>query len=206
MKTRHEAGVRIETAVRGLLHHGALRQAEHVFDQGWKSALLPHLPLRHPFMLAHIDHHGVTRMLDALKERDGAIELRLLPGVDRRQPKQVGVGLAGEDHLIGFLPADARELLDGAGEYADLYEPKILAMRGLESGDVKFEMELIRPDLRQCSSCTTLHVGEHENCDECRSKRRRKTKTLDETAERPAVPVATAFSHLAAAQHDSRVA
>lgn len=194
----HQRGVQLETKVRGLLHHGAVQQAQRAFDQDWRRSLLPHLPLRYPFVLERLDRRGVSRLLEVLQKED-SFSLQLIYKVDPHHPDAVGVGLKGEDHLFGFLPSEALEVIDEAGEHADLYEPKILAVRGIQSGNMSFEMELARPDLRQCSACGILHTGDKENCEECRSKRRRKKKSLEETQEAPPVPVSSAFNHLARA-------
>lgn len=198
MATRHETAKQMDTRVRGLVHHGAIGQATRELESNWSRSLLPHLPLRHPFVLERINSQGVARMLEVLKNAP-AVELRLLPGVDPRHPSMIGVGLAGEDNVIGFLSDDAADILDEAGEYSSLYEPKLLALR-TDRGQKSVECELARPDLRQCSACSELHTGEHENCDECRGKRRRKKKTLAETAEQAPVPVSSAFETLSVAQ------
>lgn len=198
MKDRHEKGVKLETTVDGLLQHGALGQAQRVFDKDWTDTLLHSLPLRHAFLLDRPERAGVTRLLD-LAEEGEPIELVLMRGVDRRRKKQIAVGISGEDIVVGWLPQEVLDILEEAGDFAEIYEPKILAARGLQTGKIQFEMEIARPDLRQCSACNRIHMGEHENCDDCRSKRRRKKRKLEETAEPPPVPVAQAFHNIAEA-------
>ena len=203
MESRHSAGVKLETTVNGLLQHGALGQAQRVFDRDWESTLIASLPLRHSFLLERPDRAGVSSLLD-LAEAGESVELCLLKGVDRRKKKQIAVGIQGSDTVVGWLPEDCLNLLQEAGDYADIYQPAILAARGLQSGNIQFEMEITRPDLRQCSACQVLHTGEHENCEDCRALRRRKKRKLEETVETPAVPVAQAFNDIAEASHQVR--
>jgi hypothetical protein len=197
MQTRHEHGVRLETTVRGLLHHRAVRRAHRIFDQEWELTVLPQLPLRHPFEIERLDNQGMRMLL----ERDAAneaVSLHLKRGVDRRMPAAVAVVASSEskEEAIGFLSAEAQAVLERAGDYAELYSVKPLQLTGIGTGNLQFQMELVRPDLRQCSSCGALHADEHVNCEECRKKRRRKQKTLEETAEVAPVAMQSAFRAL----------
>jgi hypothetical protein len=197
MVTRHEHAVRLQTKVHGLVHQGNVPGAIRVFDQGWQSTMLHNLPARYPFLLDKVDRRGVRQLITLAKDGiDAPPELRALPGVDPINPERVGVGIQGEDNVLGFLPDDALELLDGAGDLADIYDLRLLAVRPTDKGSHNVEVELVRPDLRQCSACTDLHTGEHENCDSCRSRRRRKNRTLEETAEVPSVPTLQAFEDI----------
>jgi hypothetical protein len=90
----------------------------------------------------------------------------------------------------------------GGGTYADIYEPKILAIRGLQAGKVEFEMELVRPDFRHCIACERIHTGDEEKCDSCLAEGRRKKPRKEATTEAPAVPVAQAFHNIAEAHHN----
>lgn len=203
MKERHDKALKLEATVDGLLHHGALGQAQRVFDQDWADTILHSLPLRSAFLLDRPDRAGVSKLLD-LAEEGKPVELILMRGVDRRRKRQIAVGISGDDVVVGWLPEEMLEMLQGAGEFAELYEPKILAARGIQSGKIQFEMELARPDLRQCSACNRIHVGEHENCEDCRAKRRRKKRKLEETAETPPVPVAKAFHEISEARQTKK--
>lgn len=203
MKDRHDKAVKLETTVDGLLQHGALTQAQRVFDRDWAETMLASLPLRQSFILDRPDRAGVARLLD-LAESGEELEVKLMYGVDRRRKRQIALGIEGQDVVVGWLPEEILEMLSETGDFAELYTPKILAARGLQSGKIEFEVELARPDLRQCSACNNLHVGEHENCDDCRSKRRRKKRKLEETAETPPVPVSQAFHNIAEAHHSNK--
>ena len=205
MKDRHEKAVKMEATVDGLLHHGALSQAQRVFDKNWAETILASLPLRQAFLLERPDRAGFSRLLD-LAEKGEKFDLVLMRGVDRRRKKQIAVGIEGEGLVVGWLPEEMLEMLSDAGDYSGLYQPGILAARGLQTGTMQFEMELIRPDLRQCSHCNNLHVGQHENCKECRQKRRPKKRSLEETVEAPAVPVSQAFHNIAEAAHSKKKA
>lgn len=197
MMTRHERGVKLETTVRGLLHHRALKQAHRIFDQEWERTILPHLPLRHPFELTRLDKRGIAMMIER-SEGDKPLALELRQGIDPRAKNATAVVVsAGKKmEVIGFLSKDAEGVLSQAGEYADLYEPKPLQITGVLSGKLVFQMELVRPDLRQCSACDALHTADEINCEDCRKRRRRKTKSLEETAEQASVPLQSAFRHL----------
>jgi hypothetical protein len=126
------------------------------------------------------------------------VSLRMKVGIDPHHPDQIAVVVStgSATEVVGFLSADAITVLRRAGEHKRLYEVKPLQLKGIESGKFEFQMELVRPDLRQCSSCGSLHTAEHVNCEECRKKRRRKNKTLEETAEQAPVPMQSAFLHL----------
>ena len=203
MQDRHEKGVKLETTVDGLLHHGALNQAQRVFDRDWAETLLASLPLRQSFVLDRPDRTGVARLFD-MAEAGEPVDVVLLRGVDRRRKRQIALGIDGEDVVVGWLPEDILLMLEDTGDFAELYVPKLLAARGLQTGKIEFEVELARPDLRQCSACNNLHVGEHENCEACRAKRRRKKRKLEETAEAPPVPVSQAFHSISEAHHSKK--
>lgn len=195
MQTRHQRGVELETKVRGLLHHREIKQAHDVFNQEWQHTLLADLPLRQSFKLERLDRRGLAKMIE--RSEDGKpIRLVLRKNIDPRSPKSLAVVLTGVNEVVGFLPADVQEWLAKAGEYARFYEVKPLTVSGLEAGRPELLMELVRPDLRQCSACGKLHTEDKENCKECRQKRRRKTKTLEETIEHAPVPLNNAFKHL----------
>lgn len=92
----------------------------------------------------------------------------------------------------------------GGGTYADLYEPKILAIRGLQSGRVEFEMELVRPDFHHCPACDRIHTGEQDKCEQCLADGKRKKPRKEAVAEVPAVPVAQAFHNINEAKHKAQ--
>lgn len=204
LKALHENGKRLETQVRGLLEHRAFVQAARVFDEQWESTVLPHLPLRVAFVLTRLDRRGVRRFLDLCQEDTsaGAPALELRSSVDPRRPHATAVMIAGEDEVIGFLSADGEGILERAGDHADLYTVKPLVISGIESGQLSFEMELVRPDLKQCTACSGLHAGEADKCDECIEAKRRKKPKAEPEAERPAVPLAGAFRSLSHAEKD----
>ena len=203
MKDRHQQAVKLETTVAGLLQHGAVGQARRIFDRDWSETLLHSLPLRQAFLLDRPDRNGISKLLD-LAEEGQPINLTLMHGVDRRSKRQIAVGIDGQDMTVGWLPEEILQILQEAGQFAEIYEPKILAVSGLQSGQMQFEMQLSRPDLRQCSACNQIHTGQHENCEECRSKRRRKKRKLEETIEAPPVPVNQAFHNLAEAHQTKK--
>jgi len=203
LKELHENAVKMETNVNGLLHHGAIQQAQRVFDRDWQDAMLADLPLRHSFLLDQPDREGIHKLID-LVEDSKEFELVLLRGLDRRRKNAIAIGLVGHDAIIGWLPEDVLTLLHDTGEYAEIYEPKILAIRGIQSGKIEFEMEIVRPDFHQCPACEQIHAGEQDKCEECLSTKRRKKPKREATPEAPAVPVAQAFHNIAEANHNQK--
>ncbi len=197
--SRHEAAVKLETAVDGMLHHAETGLAHDMLASEWERTILPHLPLRYPFALIRIDRRGISRVIELAQD---GVEVRfsLHPGLDPHSPEATAVtvpGAAGEPELVGFLDRGSERVLAEAGEHRSLYGVKSLdTIQGVQSGRIRFEMELVRPDLHQCSACGRLHAGRTENCDDCRSKRKRKTKTLEQTQERAPVPLSRAVGRL----------
>lgn len=199
--TRHNAAVASEARVHGLLHHRAYEQAQRAIEQGFQHATLAHLPLRVGFTLLRLNADGIARMI-ARGEQGQPIVYSLLSGIDPRHPEAVAVGVAETQIVLGFLSPEALGVLSRAGEYAHLYEPRFLALVGVDGAGPRLQMELVRPDLRQCSACEKLHTGEHENCHQCRGKRRRKSLSLEETRERAPVPLNNALRHLISCQEN----
>lgn len=198
MMSRDERGKRLETTIRGLIHHRAIKEAHQAFDHEWKRTILPHLPLRHPFKLTRLDKRGLIKLIEA-READQTLLFDLRQGVDPRNPTAVAVVFEtnGVVEVVGFLGADEEKMLQRAGQYAKLYTPTPLQITGFPNGKLGFQMELVRPDLRQCSACDKLHTEDQINCEECRKKRRRKNKkSLEETAEQAPIPFQGAFRHL----------
>ena len=115
-------------------------------------------------------------------------DMRFVSGLELEL--RVAILCGPKSELVGFLPEETDDILDQAGSYAELYALRHLKISGMSAGKTtKLQLELVRPDLRQCSACGVLHPGAFENCSECRSRRRRKRMPLEETAERPPVPL-----------------
>lgn len=189
---QHDKAVQLETTVRGLLDVSRVRDAHRVFDEEWQRTILPHLPLRVPFVLDRVDRHGIAVMID----RDVMPALELRSGVDRRQPQAVAVMISDADEAIGFLPDDALTVLERAGDDADLYGVKLLSGRVDESGTMIFDMELWRADLRQCEACEELHAGDKPKCENCLKGKKRKKRGAEAHNELPAVPLQRTFREI----------
>lgn len=198
----HENGKRLESQVRSLLQQRAFGQAAKVFDNEWEHTVLANLPLRVSFVLTRLDRRGVRRFLDLCQaeDRDGAPKLTLRVGVDPRRPESTGVLIDGEEEILGFLSAEAEGVLERAAHYASEYAVKPLAITGIEAGQLSFEMELARPDLKQCTACGQLHSGPKEKCEPCREEKRRKKRGAEPVEEQAAVPLARTFRDLSRAE------
>ena len=189
MNTRHQRAVRLESHVRALVDEQQVSAAHHALASEWPSTILEKLPLRLPFEVEALDPRGVQALI-AFKEEEADPQLRLADGFDPHHPDRVAILCGPKSELVGFLPEETDDILDQAGSYAELYALRHLKISGMSAGKTtKLQLELVRPDLRQCSACGVLHPGAFENCSECRSRRRRKRMPLEETAERPPVPL-----------------
>lgn len=202
--SRASSAADLDSSVHSLLHARAHAQAQDLFERTWQQTTLPHLPLRYAFRLERLDSDGVGKMV-ARARNGGNVLMHLESGLDPRDKDAIAVVLTDGRLVVGFLAEDAREVLSRAAEYASLYLPKPLSIDGLSTGQPVMYMELVRPDVRQCSACGTLHTGDKENCDDCRSKRRRKKMTLEETQERPSIALNAAFRRISVYREDAVV-
>jgi hypothetical protein len=197
LNANHERGVALETKVRGLLHHEQVGAATRVFHEAWEDTVL-NLPLRQTFELSRLDSRGMRKLLNLTAEGATA-QFEIRRGIDPRKPAAGAVMIVGYDEAIGFLSVGAEDLLHRAGEFAELYELRALAVEGLSGDEPSVVMELVRPELRLCEFCGELHAGEAQKCDTCRSRRKRKRKEgMEDQAEKPPVPLAGAFRELVA--------
>lgn len=199
LRDQYNNAVKLETTVNGLLHHGQTKKALEAFENNWETTTLSNLPLRHPFRLQRVDTIGL-RLLVSQDNESKKVSFSLKAGLDKQNPKEIAVLVETEEQIevVGFLGKETQEMLARAGEGKEFYEVKPLQLSGLQSGDLKFDMELVRPDLRQCSACNKLHLGDQINCEECRKKRRRKQAELHETLEQSSVPMQAALRKLSA--------
>lgn len=189
MTRRHRRAVKLETQVRALVDEEQVFLAHQTLSEEWPATILERLPLRLTFEVEALDSDGLKELI-SLSEAEKDPMLRLVDGFDPHNPDRVAVLCGKKSELLGFLPEEVDEILDQAGSYAELYELRALQVTGLNSRrKTRLQLELVRPDLRQCSACGALHPGAFENCADCRSRRRRKRRKLEETAERPPVPL-----------------
>jgi hypothetical protein len=198
---RHDQAVALETTVNGLLHHGEAAAAENAFADNWESTTLPHIPQRYAFVVQKVNMRSAQRLMNDVLEAGDAdtATFSLHPGVDPRRPEQVGVVYDDAKLLLGFLPDGAREVLDRAGEHADLYAVEYLGLDRAADGRLALQLEFVRPALRQCAGCGALHAEGETRCAKCRSTAKRKRKREDEdagTRERGSVPLARAFREI----------
>ena len=145
---------------------GHLVRANRVFTRGWRDAV-PDLPLRFSVVLVRPDRKAVTQLDRRLRDEDEP-QMQLC----RQDAGAVEVTVDGQ--RIGDLPADDARLLAELDAAIDLYSPRVLEIRYTTRGRLDYiAVELVRPEVRLCSSCNLPHTGTHVNCDRCRAKRYR---------------------------------
>jgi hypothetical protein len=181
---RRAGGRRLAERVDEFMQQGKPLQARSLLARNWQDAA-PDLPLRYPVVLEAISARFAAQLARYVRMGGQAPELTVeLSG------KQVIRGhIASAGRRLGDLPRDQAEYLASLGADAAVYTAKLLSIRLSASGDPDtVEVELVRPELRRCSSCGRLHDEvEQVNCADCRAKRRRKDP---ERAEPEGAPLA----------------
>lgn len=151
------------------LQQGKTAQAKSLLSKRWRD-LVPSLPLRFSVVLEKPGDKAVLAIARGMQHGQEPPSLLLKP----RSKRHGGYYVASEDgKRLGDLPVRDAEFLRSLGDEAELYSPHLLEIRTREKGKLELiAIELVRPELHNCSSCDKRHSGEHANCDECRSKRR----------------------------------
>jgi len=153
------------------LDRGAVSQAKRAFTQGWRETV-PALPLRFSVILVRLNRKSIKDVLRLWRKNKGqAPQLKLDWGEETVQVRMA----RGRKLVLGCLPASDAELLRDMGPKAQkLYRPQLLEVRRTETGEIDYvAVELVRPELRICSSCGKEHSGKHTNCEDCRKRRQR---------------------------------
>lgn len=142
-------------------------RAESAFRRGWRDSV-PELPLRFSVVLVRPDR-DVVSAIHRLINDGSEPELTL-----QREDNNLVLVMMTSGERVGNLPAlDSRLLLE-FGDDADLYRPQVLEIRYDDNGRFDYiAVELVRPEVRYCTSCGEKHDGPHANCAKCRGKRRR---------------------------------
>jgi len=163
-------GRRLAERVDDLLAQGKQQQARSVVARGWQDAV-PELPLRYPVVLARPSVRFASQLARYIRVGGDAPELKVeLSG------KQVIHGtITVSGRRLGELPDSEAAYLHSLGADAEVFTPRLTAIRVSATGESdKVEIELVRPELRRCSSCGRLHGEDTVNCADCRALRRPK--------------------------------
>jgi hypothetical protein len=149
---------------------GSISNARAAFSRSWREAV-PELPLRFSVILVHTDEKNILRLAKRLgRQSSTPPKLKLI----RRHEGYIDVLTSG-NVILGRLPSADSQLLRELGPAAKSYEPQLIEIRNTpEEGLDYIAIELVRPELKYCSSCGKQHDGAHVNCQECRQKRRRR--------------------------------
>jgi len=166
---RTPVGAEFAEEVSEHMREGQPARANQAFARGWRDAV-PDLPLRFSVILVRPDRKVITGLDKQLRDENEP-EMCL----QRVDLSTVTVNLTEGGQRIGNLPADDARLLHELDADAALYRPQVLEIRYNARGRLDhIAVELVRPEVRLCSSCGEPHAGSHVNCDKCRSKRRPK--------------------------------
>lgn len=177
-------GRRLTEKVDEFLQQGKPLQARSVLARNWQDAV-PELPLRYPIVLESVSSRFARQLARFLRAGGGKPELALsLTG--SRVPRG-SVAVSGR--RLGDLPQEQAAYLQGLGESANVYEPRLMAIR-LNEGEVdSVEIEMVRPELRRCPNCDKLHGGDEALCEEClAASSSRKAKAAKEAASESEAP------------------
>ena len=171
LEPAHLAGGRkLAVRVDDLLKQGKPLQARSVVARNWQDGA-PELPLRYPLVLEGLAVRFVAQLARYL--RAGGETPTLSLDLSGKTAIHGVVSISGR--RLGELPRDEAEYLRGLGADAEVFVPKLIAIRVSPSGEpAKVEVEMVRPELRRCSSCGRLHGDDEVNCASCRALRRPK--------------------------------
>lgn len=179
VKEKHEEvedqGQKLADKVEEHISKGDSSSAKRAFSRSWREAV-PELPLRFSVILVKPDKDAIERVMKRIRSGKEGPKLKLVHS--REGDWEVRTS---SDKRLGSLPSQDGKLLDEFGADSRLYSPKLLEIRTDEEDNLShMAVELVRPEVRYCSSCGKEHQDEHANCAECRSKRRRKGDELTE--------------------------
>lgn len=153
-----EEGRRLTDKVDELVQQGKPAQARAALARGWAETV-PGLPLRYPVALENFSSRVARRLARNLEEAQAAgrvesPELSLLLSGSRAPKAVVRLG----EERLGDLPAEQARFLHELGPNAELYEPRLTAIRASDEGDVAaVEIELVRPEMTSCPKCSQTH-------------------------------------------------
>jgi hypothetical protein len=179
-----EEGRELAERVEELVRDGRQAAAQRAFSAGWRETV-PELPYRFSRGLRKLNRQLLDEIAIRLAhDRGRPPELSLL----FTSADLVAVRSVDDDDIIGYLKPKHARLLNSYGDDARLYVPHLLTI-GIDHRRMvdSVTIELVRPELRVCSSCGARHSDAHVNCAACRAKRRKKGP--DEKS-REAAPVA----------------
>jgi hypothetical protein len=148
------------------LREGDRGRAHRAFARGWREAV-PDLPLRFTTILVHPERQVIAEFSPLLRE---GVEPELK--LQRKAKGEVIVQSQESGKTVGSLPAaDARLLLELEAD--ELYKPRVVEVLYDQRGRFDYiAVELVRPEVRFCSSCGEPHSGTDVNCEKCRRARR----------------------------------
>lgn len=175
--------------VERLVREGETDAAEKAMRRATRD-VLPDLPLRFTVRLRRVQPDAVARAM-ALLQAGGALDLDM----EYEKPGRLVVTTGGA--TLGTLPATARDLVaQGAGVYEA--HPVSLAV---SDGSARMAIELVRREMRICSSCGSEHDSDTINCPTCRQRRRRKGEA-EGTFEPPPVALQRALDAIVESSED----
>ncbi len=174
--------------ISSLMADGRSRKAIDALLAGVED-VLPDLPLRFSLLLIRVDSEGIKDYIRQYRKTGSRPTLQLV------KPKGSGqFVITWRKGRIGQLSSEDSDLLRSFGRRRRLYEPRVLEVT-YSADKLKVEtlaIELVRPEVRLCSSCGKQHTGIHLNCEECRGKRKR-TGDEQDTFEVPPLGLAEAI-------------
>jgi len=191
-----EAARQAQDEVHGLVEEGRVRAAERALHSALDEAL-PELPLRFAARVVRLNDRRLTDYARALRDCGQPPALLL---ADRGAK---GFSVEWCFGRLGWLAIGEVELLRSLGTRAGWYRPRLVELiEPTQAASGAMVVELVRPEMRVCSSCGNLHAGPHLNCDACRKKRRR-TGEVEQTFEPAPVALTRALEHLAQESADN---
>jgi hypothetical protein len=159
------------------LREGDHGSASRAFARGWRDAV-PDLPLRFSVILVRPDRDVIASLYKQLRDGD---ELEMC--LQRVSASEVTVNLVDGGQRIGDIPAADARLLHELDADSALYRPQVSEVRYTARGRFDYiAVELVRPEVKLCSSCGEPHTTPHVNCAKCRSERRPKGEESYERA------------------------
>ena len=189
-KKRQERQVETADEALSLAAEGRVEAARRTIAAGLPAGL-PELPLRFTVSLVHLADTQIKDLVDvrqAIGESPSLLLSRLSDGK--------GYGVRWFGGQLGRLSRQDIQTLNEFGAAVGWFSVRLTELHVAEDGRADhLEVELVRPELRVCSSCGRLHAGSEVNCDECRHLRRRKGEETT-TYERPPVPLQRAIEAL----------
>lgn len=187
-------GQKLADKVEEHINKGDTSSAKRAFSRSWRDAV-PDLPLRFSVILVKPDKAAIERMIKRIRKDGLTPKLKLVHTRDGDWEVRTS-----SDRRLGSLPNQDGKLLDELGGDSRLYDPELLEIRTDDEDNFShIAVELVRPEVRYCSSCGKEHQDDHANCAECRSKRRRKG---DEVTEQTAIGFHEAVDAIAEAPEE----